>query len=249
MSSYKKILIGLICVALLTMAVVVGCSDDDDKVVNPPAPTQYSLTINISPDSTGTVTVDPQKTTWLATDTTTLTAVADSFYAFDHWMYFDTVVTGNPVELTFEDDRNEVITAVFVDDSLSRLITLEGIVFRNGIDLAYPVLVLMNETLDTVLLAWSLPGGSDTAAFTVQFPIEDAAGSHIHAVDNLNNDSLVFEDNEPWQCYDSDDVDSDCDFITYTMGQEITGLELQLFISAAPMDPTPLPFKPIRLDR
>jgi hypothetical protein len=311
-------MIGLVSLALLTFVVIAGCGDDDTVTNNPPPP-QYTLTFHISPDSAGTVTADPDKDSWLATDTTTLTAVADSFYVFDHWEYFGDTVAGNPVELTFEDDRDEVITAVFASspytltvdvepvgagtvtlnpdsdyyaegdttvltavpadgwvfdhwvylsddyfgnpviltfegDSYSEemtavfidsdsVVTLSGSIFLSDADLAHPILLLMDETLEDVLLAWELPGGSDTATFTVHFNPESVPASHIYAVDNLDDDLTVFEDGEPYQCYDSDDAGIDCDFVTYTKGQEILGIELELFVIQASVRPKQLPFQ------
>jgi len=220
---------------------------DRDEVITAVFVDRYTLTVHIEPADAGTVTLDPDWDTYAEGDTTLLTAVPNSGWAFDHWVYLSDDFFGNPVILTFEGDiHQEEITAVFIDDS--QVVTLSGFAFRSGVDLVNPVLVLMDDTL-AILEAFILEGGNDTAFFNVQFTPESVPSSFIHVVDDLDGDYTIFEAGEPYQCYDSDDIDTDCDFITYSAGQVISDMELELFVPPAAGEYPPMNIRPIKLNK
>jgi hypothetical protein len=51
-------------------------------------------------------------------------------------------------------------------------------------------------------------------------------------VDNLDNDGIVFEDGEPWNCYDGDN-DLYCDYFVYASGQILIGIDIVLYSGLA----------------
>jgi hypothetical protein len=76
---------------------------------------QYTLIVNISPSGTGTVSKNPDKSTYVYGDQVTLTATANSGYAFGNWTGDITGAT-NPVTLTV--NSNKTVTASFSTPSV-----------------------------------------------------------------------------------------------------------------------------------
>jgi hypothetical protein len=73
-------------------------------------PAAYTLTVNASPSGSGSVSVDPNKTTYSSGDQVTLTATANSGYAFSSWSG-DATGTTNPITVTM--NANKTVTANF----------------------------------------------------------------------------------------------------------------------------------------
>jgi hypothetical protein len=71
---------------------------------------QYSLTININPSGSGSVSKSPDKPTYVYGDQVTLTTTANSGYAFKNWSG-DVTGTTNPITLTI--NGNKTVTANF----------------------------------------------------------------------------------------------------------------------------------------
>jgi len=225
---------------------IVFDSTRDEEVTAVFEDVSYTLTVTIDPVASGTVTLDPDQELYAEGDTTVLTPVAADGYVFDHWVYDSQDFYGNPVILTFEGDtHDEAITAVFVDES--QVVTISGFAFRSDADLVNPVFVLMDE--DFAILDYDiLEGGNDTAYFFFQFLPATIPASYIHVVDDLDGDYTIFEDGEPYQCYDSDDANDSCDFITYTAGMVIDDVELELFVDEGASSYSPTRLEPARIE-
>src|SRR3972149_6899708 len=78
----------------------------------------YTLTVNISPTAGGSVTKNPNKTTYNSGETVTLTATANSGYTFSSWSGGATGTT-SPVTVTM--DGNKTVTANFTQNPLYTL--------------------------------------------------------------------------------------------------------------------------------
>src|SRR3972149_2055069 len=70
----------------------------------------YTLTVNISPTAGGSVTKNPNKTSYISGETVTLTATANSGYTFSRWSGGATGTT-SPVTVTM--NGNKTVTANF----------------------------------------------------------------------------------------------------------------------------------------
>jgi hypothetical protein len=197
---------------------------------------QISLTVTIEPAGSGTVTKDPAQDTYSPGQSVGLTATPDSGFAWDHWLYQGDTFGFNPISFNFqEDDSNEVITANFVDSTELRVVTLRGTISWSGNTLTNPVLLLLDSALNVIQAAWSLDGGS-TTDFEVQFLTSEVPSSYIHATDDLDGDLTVFEEGEPFGCYNADG-DNLCDFVGYSSGQVIPDINLAIGVPAAPQGP------------
>ena len=73
-------------------------------------PTNYTLTTNVSPPGTGSITLDPPGGSYPPATTVQLTATAATGWHFDHWSG-DLGGTANPISITMGGDRT--VTAVF----------------------------------------------------------------------------------------------------------------------------------------
>jgi uncharacterized repeat protein (TIGR02543 family) len=74
--------------------------------------TTYTLTVNVSPTGGGTVTKNPNKTSYTANEQVTLTATPASGYAFVNWTE-GTTVLGTDATLSITMNSNRTITANF----------------------------------------------------------------------------------------------------------------------------------------
>ncbi|MFH1686370.1 MAG: clostripain-related cysteine peptidase [bacterium] len=192
------------------------------------ATTGITLTVTISPSGTGTVDVDPAKAFYDNGDVAVLTANAATGYEFSHWVYEGDNYFGNPAELTFESsDGTEEITAVFVE--LSQLVTISGSLSRVDGNLVQPVLTLIDQSLENILAAFILDGGTASVDFSIQFSPQAVAASYIHGWDNVNENGTLGDAGDYSNCYDSDDVGIECDFTTYTAGQVIDNVDMTLY--------------------
>lgn len=201
---------------------------------------QITLTINIEPTGSGTVTTSPDQDTYSPGQSVELIAVAGSGYAWDRWTYGGDSFGFNPITLDFEAGvTEETITANFVDSSQVRVVTLSGTVTWTGQTLTNPVIVLLDSALTTIQAAWSIAGGSTSADFEVQFLTGDVPRSYIHATDDLNGNLIVFEEGEPYGCYNGDG-DQTCDFAEYSDGMVISDMEMLIGVPAAPQGPSPV---------
>ena len=81
-------------------------------------PTQYTLTVNII--GSGSVTKNPDKSTYNSGEQVTLTATPGSGYSFGNWSG-DASGTANPVTLTM--NGNEVVTAIFTPAAANLVVT------------------------------------------------------------------------------------------------------------------------------
>jgi hypothetical protein len=80
----------------------------------------YSVTCNVSPASSGVVSVNPASSQFLAGSTVTLSATAMPGYRFDHWLEvlpYPGAIYSNP--LSFAIDQNYIFTAVFAPEPTS----------------------------------------------------------------------------------------------------------------------------------
>ena len=73
-------------------------------------PCTYTLSVSTSPPGGGTVTINPQKSTYCAGDVVTLTATPNSEYEFNSWSG-DASGSANPMTLTM--NSNKSVTANF----------------------------------------------------------------------------------------------------------------------------------------
>src|SRR3972149_2822456 len=73
----------------------------------------YTLTVNISPTAGGSVTKNPNKTSYNSGETVTLTATANSGYTLSGWSGGATGTTGL---VTVTLDGNKTVTATFTQD-------------------------------------------------------------------------------------------------------------------------------------
>jgi len=72
----------------------------------------YTLTVNIVPSQSGTVTLDPDQAYYLPGDDVILTAEPNVAYGFSHWVYGTEIRDVNPITIVFG-AQDEVITAMF----------------------------------------------------------------------------------------------------------------------------------------
>jgi hypothetical protein len=82
---------------------------------------QYTLTINI--DGNGSVTKDPDQTTYTYGTLVELTAEADPGWLFDYWSG-DLTGSDNPITINMTSDKE--VTAHFIEDEFTLTITIEG---------------------------------------------------------------------------------------------------------------------------
>jgi len=87
-----------------------------------PPQQQYTLTINITPVSAGSVNLNPSGGVYTAGTEVQLTAVANEGYVFDHW---EGDLSGNEPVKTIIMDSNKTVIAVFVSSSLPQLPQVE----------------------------------------------------------------------------------------------------------------------------
>ena len=185
----------------------------------------YTLATNIDPLNTGTVQLDPDQTAYHLNDVVSITAIPTNGYFFDRWSG-DTASTSNPLEVTIV--ANTSVNAHFFGSGPDS-VTLNGTITWPGHTLSYPILVLFDPSFN-ILGIWDIPGGSASADFSVKFSINDIPQSYIHAVDNLDNDNIIFETGEPWNCYDDEfDGDNLCDYFTYASGEIIDNIDIVLY--------------------
>ena len=74
---------------------------------------EYALIVNVSPAGSGTITIDPVKTTYHYGDVVTLTATADPGWTFSNWSG-DASGNENPLTVTIHGNAN--ITGTFTQD-------------------------------------------------------------------------------------------------------------------------------------
>ncbi len=227
MKSLLSKLIVLLIIAFAMLFTQISCSDDS---TNPKLAPCYDLTITT--DGLGVVEVAPDSNCYHAGTEVELTAIPDNGWLFDLWTgnvaFEDSAEFDSAIVVTFGGEDIE-LTASFVEDSAyTDSVTLSGSVTRqDGISLQYPVLLLINADFDSILASWDLTSGVDSVDFEVKFSVDDITSSYIHAIDNIDDDEWLFEENEPWDCYDPDE-DLDCNFVTYDSGQVIENIDLTL---------------------
>jgi|WetSurMetagenome_2_1015567.scaffolds.fasta_scaffold46756_2 hypothetical protein len=199
----------------------------------------HSLTVTVNPANSGTVAADPDQTTFQQGEQVTLTATPNANYSFVNWTVNGTDYDGNPIQITFAGDDVEVV-AHFTQGG-GQNVTINGSLTWQGHNLSYPILALIDQ--GTIVKFWRLTGGAQTAPFSVQFTTAEATSSWIYGFDDLNNNNILQETGEPWNCYDGNG-DQYCDLFNYTPGQTINGINIILYVGATashPDNPTPLP--------
>ncbi|RLF59436.1 MAG: hypothetical protein DRN37_03860, partial [Thermoplasmata archaeon] len=173
---------------------------DRDKVISGHfSLIQYSLTADVEPSGTGSVTFNPSGGTYSVGTVVTVTAHPDPGYLFSHWSG-DITGSDNPDSLTM--DANKSITAHFIANSppvvaitypnegvlLSGVITVQGTAYdENG-----------NETLQKVEVKIDDGNWSDASGTTqwtyVWNTTETSDGNHTiyaRAYDGVNYSSVV----------------------------------------------------------
>ena len=202
---------------------VITIPDSDLSVNARFALEDYTISVSAVPASAGTVVRSPNQSTYHLNDAVTLSASAADGYTFDRWSG-DTSTTVSQIAVTVESDIS--LIANFTGSGPDS-VTLNGSITWPGHVLSHPILVLFDIDFN-ILAYWEYTGGSQTVNFTAKFSIIDIAQSYVHAVDNLDNDGLIFETGEPWNCYDAD-VNYYCDYLTYTSGQIINNVNISLY--------------------
>lgn len=204
---------------------------------------EYDINISIEPASAGTVTFNPQQSSYHLLDIIELTPTANDGYFFDRWSG-DTASTNETLSIEVTGDIS--LIANFVGSGPDS-VTLVGTVTWPGHILSYPMLILFDSDWN-IQAAWYLDGGSTSADIMIKFSIDDVPNSYIHAVDNLDNDYTVFETGEPWNCYDGDG-DYYCDYNYYTSGEIIEGINIELYSGSMKGKDHREPIGPILLER
>jgi hypothetical protein len=95
----------------LVLALFVGCGGDKGNPAKPVA-AEYTLTIDITPDTGGTVSPDPRQNTYKAGDTVILTAMARFKHRFIEWVDGNSTDTANPLIVRIS--GNKRLTARFL---------------------------------------------------------------------------------------------------------------------------------------
>jgi len=204
---------------------------------------EFEITISIVPQDGGYVAITPDDDTYHLYDVVTLTAVPYDGYFFDRWTG-DTASTVSPIEIAIAGDL--AVDANFYGSGPDSA-TLNGTISWPGHLLSYPILVLFDADWN-IQAAWYVDGGVASAPFSVKFSIDDVPESYIHAVDNLDNDLIIFETGEPWNCYDGDG-DYYCDYIEYTSGEVIDDIDIILYSGGLEKRTECQPPGPITIDR
>ncbi|MBD3233631.1 MAG: hypothetical protein GF315_07890 [candidate division Zixibacteria bacterium] len=227
MKSLLSKLIVFVIIALAMLLTQISCSDDS---TNPKPQPCYDLTVTVI--GLGAVESDPDSNCYHQGTEVELTAVPDNGWLFDMWAgnvaFEDSAEFDSAIVITFGSEDIE-LTASFAEDSAyTDSVTLSGSITRqDGISLQYPVFLLINADFDSILASWDFSGGVDSVQFEVKFSVDDIDSSYIHAIDNIDNDEWLFEENEPWDCYDPDG-DTNCNVVTYDTGMTIEDINLTL---------------------
>jgi hypothetical protein len=82
---------------------------------------EYTLSVDISPASGGTVTIDPDLSFYTEGSTVSLTALANPGYTFSHWQGD---LSGSSVSASLVMDSDKTVTAVFIQQNLVHTITI-----------------------------------------------------------------------------------------------------------------------------
>lgn len=183
----------------------------------------YYITTSIVPDGAGSIDFDPDQTAYHLNDIVALTALPSSGYFFDRWSG-DTASTLDTITLEISDDVS--IDANFIGSGPDS-VTLIGTISWPGHTLSYPVLVLFDIDFN-IQAAWLVTGGAESVDFEVKFSIDDVPDSYIHAVDDLDNDLIIFETGEPWSCYDPDG-NLYCNYLYYSSGEIYDDVDIELY--------------------
>jgi hypothetical protein len=202
----------------------------------------HELTVTVSPSGCGSVTKYPNKTEYDYGETVTLTAVAASGYAFDHWSGSASGST-NPVQITMDDDKS--VTANFVTQSSGQTVTITGTISWSGHSLTYPYAFLDTSHTSAAYGIHVTAANTSTGAFTIQFDLSSNLEAYIAAIDNLNNDQYI-DSNEPigWWDVNSDGYINSSDMLTIQPGQTINNVTIYLQIPSTQfMEKIPLPIK------
>lgn len=204
---------------------------------------EYEITVSIVPPEGGYVDITPDDYTFHLYDIVTLTAVPYNGYFFDRWTG-DTASVDVSFQVEVAGDMS--LDANFYGSGPDS-VTLSGTVSWPGHTLSYPILVLFDQDFN-IQAAWYVDGGVASSPFSVKFSIDDVPASYILAVDNLDNDLIIFETGEPWNCYDGNG-DYYCDYITYTSGEIIEDIDLELYSGGLEKRTGCRPAGPITIDR
>jgi len=188
--------------------------------------TDFNISTDVEPPQAGTVIFNPQQSSYHLNDIVTLIGESADGYFFDRWTG-DTSSTSEILTLTVSE--NISLTANFIGSGPDS-VTLVGTATWPGHTLSYPILVLFDLDFN-IQAAFMLDGGLATTDIFVKFAIDDVPNSYIHVVDNLDNDYTIFENGEPWSCYDPD-VDYYCNYIYYTSGEIIDDIDIELYSGA-----------------
>jgi hypothetical protein len=105
--------------------------------------------------------------------------------------------------------------------------TLNGSITWQGNTLSHPILALI-DTSGTIMKFWRLNGGAESVSFSASFDVAEVPESYVYAFDDLDNDGTVGEQNEPWNCYDSDG-DQYCEWYTYQAGVAIDNVDIIIY--------------------
>jgi hypothetical protein len=161
-----------------------------------------------------------------------LLAIPDDGYTFLNWSG-DISGSENPITVVMDSDKN--ITAN-LESPPTMNAYFSGTISRN-VDLISPHLVL-KRTTGTLLKDWELTGGSTSATFNKTYEFLSYTNFYIWATDDLDNDGVLFEGDEPSVCYDEDD-DEECDWLVmYQDGASFSNLDVVL--PDAEIGPEPL---------
>ncbi len=182
-------------------------------------PSQYTLAIVIS--GSGSVTKNPDKSTYNQGDQVTLTATANSGYNFSNWSG-DASGTANPVILTM--NGNKTVTATFTQASPSQH-TLRVNIIGSGSVTKNPDKITYDQWEQVTLSATPASG------FTFSVWSGDASGTTNPVILTMNGNKTVtanFTQIPPSQCtlaiimVGSGSVTKNPDKLTYNPGDQVT---------------------------
>jgi len=185
-----------------------------------------SLTVNISPTSSGTVDIDPDQASYAEGDTVTLTAVPATNYDFDYWSISGDEFTANPISIIFG-SGDVTVTAYFEEEGGGTTVTISGTITWPGHSLSHPYAFLDTSHTSYIYGIQFTAGNAGTGAYTIQFDLASNLDAYIEAWDDLDNNG-VMNAGEPVGFYDANQNDDWDDMLVISPGQTITNANIPL---------------------
>jgi len=226
MSMKPKAILPFAIIALLCLAVYVGCSGDDNGGTKPPE--KYTLTVTVVGE--GSVIRAPDAAEFVSGSLVELTADPDSGYEFDGWSGdLEGIVNPDTIKMT----EDKAVTATFAE---VLPVTVTGtIALAEGGDLVSPIAFLDSSHSGRIVIFRNAGWLADpeTGEFTIQFDLEelDSLDAIVTAFDDLN-ENLEVDSTEPigWWDVDGDSIwDDPDDFVTFRPGGTVSGAEVILY--------------------